>query len=156
MWARLREVCGDQEQGCEMDAGIKCQDQPSEEESICRGAKACLLRMSMSMPGVESRRCCRERQKPRHWERNQPSPWTCSGGENQHSVGKVSVPSCSQVFLVVFNLQGECCHWSIRCSCAVRKRCPSWVLVRPLAKQPCAVSILPHHTLWPYALIFPF
>lgn len=32
LWAKLREVQGDQKRGCEMDAGIKCQHQPS-----CRG-----------------------------------------------------------------------------------------------------------------------
>ena len=39
------------EGGCEMDAGIKCQNQPSWEESICKGARPCLLRMSYE-PGL--------------------------------------------------------------------------------------------------------
>lgn len=38
-----------------MDAGIKCQNQPSWEESIRKGAKACLLRMSMSQDWGEGR-----------------------------------------------------------------------------------------------------
>lgn len=51
MWAKLREVRGDLKEAVKRMLVSNVQNQPSWEESICKGARPCLLRMSMSRTG---------------------------------------------------------------------------------------------------------
>ena len=156
---------GDQKRGCEMDAGIKCQNQPSWEDSICKGAKACLLGMSMSQDVAEGRGewgKLPERQRRMSWrgrEAVSPRTWTCKAQRISTSresarlprVGTVSPPSPPPRYLhaVFTTLQGEGCSSSRRCSCVIRKLCSHGPLEDPLAEQPCAVSNLGYHTSQP-------
>lgn len=64
-----------------MDAGIKCQNQPSWEESICKGARPCLLGMSMSQDwgrGAVSRESCRRNRGDELKRKRNSLLWTCS------------------------------------------------------------------------------
>lgn len=126
-----------------MDAGIKCQHQPS-----CRGIYLQRSKSSSAQNvyepgpgegrGGEERegrgRGCLETQTEDPGEEEKHYPGPAVPARICTTLGRNNVSSLPGFLRVVFpaTLPGECCPWSLRYSCAIRNRCPCRAFVGPL------------------------